>query len=121
MEKAVIQCDLTNRAIVTNKQFDEAADPGVSHIMCRAIDGFSKKMPRLIDWSKTADLMFFAGNNVRDALKKTKVEFSEKLIPMSDRRFLFHVKRDAEPEVNMLSETSPEAQTRLDQTDPREL
>ena len=121
LEKAVTMCDLENRAAVENNQFDEAEDRGVSHVFCRAIDGFSKKMPRLLKWSKTADLIFFAGNNVRKALEKNKVEFSEKLIPMSERRFIFHIKRE-EPKIEEPIQTEPvEAPVTLDQDNLLEL
>lgn len=94
LEKAVALCGLTGRATVENKQFDEVRNPGVTHIMCRAIDGFAKKMPRIVKWSRSADLILFAGHSVRSALRKTKLEFQEHLIPMSEQRFIFRVKRD---------------------------
>ena len=86
-------CGLSGRATVSHKQLSEADDPGVSHILCRAIDGFSKKVPKLLKWSEKADLVFFAGESVRKALRKTKSEFEETLLPMSERRFVFYVSR----------------------------
>ena len=121
LEKAVRLCDLENRASVENNQFDEAEDRGVTHVFCRAIDGFSKKMPRLIKWSESADLIFFAGNSVRDALKKTKVEFEEELIPLSERRFIFRVKREQPSAVEQPVEKPDTAPVTLDPNDLLEL
>ncbi len=104
LEKAIALCELTGRATVENKQFDEARNPGVTHIMCRAIDGFAKKMPRIVKWSRSADLILFAGHSVRSALRKTKLEFEEHLIPMSEQRFVFRVKRD---ETTQIEEPTP--------------
>ena len=106
LKKAVQMCGLEKRAEIIGKQFDEAEDPGVSHIMCRAIDGFSKKLPRILSWSKEADLILFAGKNIRDALKKANVDFTEQLIPMSERRFIFNICR------------SPKAKTETAETPP---
>ncbi|MEZ5345422.1 MAG: RsmG family class I SAM-dependent methyltransferase [Pyrinomonadaceae bacterium] len=116
LEKAVRLCDLTGRADVVNKQFDEARNPGVTHIMCRAIDGFAKKLPRIVNWSNSADLILFAGQNVKSALRKSKLEFEENLIPLSEQRFIYRVKRGnnlvAElPGENNTEETEPAAES----------
>ncbi len=99
LEKAVVECGLGGRARVINQQFDEVPDQDVTHVFCRALDGFAKKIPRILKWSKSADLVLFAGEAVRNALKKSGVKFDEKLIPLSERRFLFHIRRDGEKPV----------------------
>ncbi len=121
LEKAVRLCEIEDRATVVHKQFDETDDPGVTHVFCRAIDGFAKKLPRLLKWSENADLIFFAGGNVRDALKKQNVEFSEKLIPMSERRFIFHIARQTNPEENTPQEAGDPDESSLDESAQTEL
>lgn len=89
LQESLENCNLKNRAIVENKQFEELAKPDVDFITCRALDKFTDKLPRLLKWSKNAPLLFFGGNNLREELQKNNVKFSEKLMPMSERRFLF--------------------------------
>ena len=100
-------CGLKDRATVVNKQLDESTDPGVSHVMCRAIDGFSKKIPRILNWSKDANLILFAGENVRRALDKAKVKYDRELLPMSERRYIFHIDRSAKIANEGAAETTP--------------
>ena len=81
--------DLENRTSIINRQFEEIPNPAVSYITCRALDKFTQKLPKLLKWSKGANLLFFSGNSLREELKKHRVKFSEKLMPMSEQRFLF--------------------------------
>ena len=89
LQEALAECDLENRAKVLNRQFEELEKSEVSYVLCRALDKFTQKLPRLLKWSKGRSLLFFGGNALRDELKKNNIEFSERLIPMSEKRFLF--------------------------------
>jgi 16S rRNA G527 N7-methylase RsmG len=83
---------LKKRAQIVNRQFEEIIKPNVSYVSCRALDKFTQKLPRLLKWSAGCALLFFGGNALRDELKKNKVKFKEKLMPMSEQRFLFIAK-----------------------------
>jgi len=85
------KCDLSDRAQIFDRQFSELKDPGVSHIACRALDKFTAKLPQLIRWAGDRTLILFGGNSLRETLLTTRVRFEEKLLPMSERRFVFHV------------------------------
>jgi 16S rRNA (guanine527-N7)-methyltransferase len=87
--EAIEKLNLEKRARVINKQFEEAEKPIVSFVACRALDKFADKLPRLLKWSGASGLLFFGGNNLREALQKHGVNFREKLMPMSEQRFLF--------------------------------
>jgi 16S rRNA (guanine527-N7)-methyltransferase len=89
LEEVLEKLNLTIRASIINRQFEEIEKPAVSHIICRALDKFTQKLPRLLKWSKGNGLLFFGGNALRDELKKNGVNFREKLMPMSEQRFLF--------------------------------
>ena len=89
LDGVLAKCKLTNRARIISHQFEEAERPEVSHITCRALDKFTQKLPKLLKWSKNANLLLFAGNSLRDALTKNNVQFQEKLMPLSEQRFLF--------------------------------
>lgn len=89
LEEVLEKLELTERAWLINRQFEEIEKPAVSFITCRALDKFTQKLPSLLKWSKGSRLLFFGGNSLRDELLKNGVRFREKLMPMSEQRFLF--------------------------------
>lgn len=89
--EAIEKLNLGKRVRIINKQFEEAEKPSVSFVACRALDKFADKLPRLLKWSGKSGFLFFGGNNLREALQKQGVDFTEKLMPMSEQRFLFVV------------------------------
>lgn len=89
LAEAVEKCRLSKQARIINKQFEEVERPNISHVTCRALDKFINKLPSLLKWSKKAKLLFFAGNSLREELIKNHINFSEKLMPLSEQRFLF--------------------------------
>lgn len=93
LKQIVEKFELGDRAKVLNKQFREARKPDVSFVVCRALDKFTQNLPAILSWSKKSSVLLFAGNNMRDALNEKRVKFEEKLIPMSEQRFIFLVKR----------------------------
>ncbi len=90
LDEVLAKCKLENRAKVFDHQFEELPKPPKnSFILCRALDKFTQKLPKLLKWSGKSDLLFFGGNNLREELQKNGVKFQEKLMPMSEQRFLF--------------------------------
>ena len=89
LEEVLSNCHLEKRAEILNRQFEELPKPDVSYVLCRALDKFTRKLPRLLKWSGKSSLLFFGGNSLRDELKKHGVKFEEKLMPLSEQRFLF--------------------------------
>lgn len=83
------RCDLRERAVLLNQQFQEISNIEVSFIMCRALDKFGKRVETIQKWSGNAEMILFAGESVRRELKKKKIKFEEYLIPMSERRYIF--------------------------------
>jgi 16S rRNA (guanine(527)-N(7))-methyltransferase RsmG len=77
------------RADVINKQFSEAGNQDVGFIMSRALDRFADNLPRLLKWGKHRRFLLFGGPSMKDALAKNNVRFQEKLMPLSQQRFLF--------------------------------
>lgn len=90
---ATEKLNLKNRVSVVNQQFEEARTPNVSHFTCRALDKFAAKLPRILKWTGKANLLFFGGNNLREALREQNVKFSEKLMPLSEQRFLLIIEK----------------------------
>lgn len=89
LRESLKELKLENRAEIINRQFEEIEKPDVSYVLCRALDKFTRKLPKLLKWSGNSKLLFFGGNSLREELQKNKVKFSEKLMPMSEQRFLF--------------------------------
>jgi 16S rRNA (guanine527-N7)-methyltransferase len=89
LEEVVSKCGLENRTNIINRQFEEISKPAVSFITCRALDKFTQKLPKLLKWSKGANLLFFGGPLLREELRKNRVKFNEKLLPLSEQRYLF--------------------------------
>jgi 16S rRNA (guanine527-N7)-methyltransferase len=92
LESAIAQLKLDKRAEVVNKQFEEVKLEDVSHVTCRALDKFVEKLPRLLKWSGKRKLLFFGGNSLGDALAKYGVKYEKRLMPLSEKRYLFIVK-----------------------------
>jgi len=89
LEEVLKKCNLENRAKVFDRQFEELLKPKIDFVTCRALDKFTEKLPKIIKWSKGCDLLLFGGDNLSDELKKCGKKFEQKLIPNSEKRFLF--------------------------------
>jgi 16S rRNA (guanine527-N7)-methyltransferase len=89
LREVLAKCKLESRARILNRQFEELQKPDVSYVLCRALDKFTQKLPKLLKWSADCTLLFFGGNALRDELKKHGAKFEEKLMPLSEQRFLF--------------------------------
>jgi 16S rRNA (guanine(527)-N(7))-methyltransferase RsmG len=89
LDDAVTKLDLTWQANIVNRQFEEA-DPGdATVITCRALDKFGEKLPRLIKWSRKRQLLLFGGPDLKAAIEKNQKIIIERLMPMSERRYLY--------------------------------
>jgi len=91
--KAAEQLGIRNRVNVVNWQFEETEPRGRAAVTCRALDKFVDKLPRLLKWAGKRDLLLFGGPSLRSALEKQRLRFEEKLLPLSERRYLFMVRR----------------------------
>jgi 16S rRNA (guanine527-N7)-methyltransferase len=89
LEEVLRECELEKRAKVFERQFEEVEKPAVDFVTCRALDKFTEKIPRILKWSNGCTLLLFGGDNLRNELEKQRVKFESKLIPLSEKRFLF--------------------------------
>ncbi len=89
LHEVLAECKLQDRAEIFSRQFEEIEKPKVSYVLCRALDKFTKKLPRMLKWSADCNLLFFGGNSLREELEKNSVKFESKLLPLSEQRFLF--------------------------------
>jgi 16S rRNA (guanine527-N7)-methyltransferase len=91
LREAMNQLGLKGAAIICNT-FEETPTPDVDSVSCRALDDFLNKVRPLVNWAPvTATLLLFGGTSLREELENTPADFTETLIPQSDKRFLFVV------------------------------
>lgn len=75
------------KATIITRRFEEIEAPEVSFVSCRALDQFVEKVPELIEWApRGATLLLFGGETLLPGEEKF-------LIPHSERRFLFRIRR----------------------------
>ena len=89
---AVEKLRLKHRTRISTTQFSETNLGHCEAVTCRALDKFTEKLPRLIKWSGKAQLLFFGGENLKKALKDQEIGFVQKLMPLSEQRYLFVAK-----------------------------
>jgi 16S rRNA (guanine527-N7)-methyltransferase len=89
LDEAVERLGIKDRVTIVTRQFEEAEPGDATIVTCRALDKFTDKLPRLLKWSKRRKKLFFGGENLEEALTKNKLVFERKLMPLSERRYLF--------------------------------
>jgi len=93
LREALTQLHLNG--LVITRPFEEVEPPPVSFVTCRALDRFTDKLPTLVNWAPSGStLLLFGGETLREELQKISAKFEERLIPLSERRFLFVVTTD---------------------------
>lgn len=93
LQRAVDELGLTDRVTVINRQFSETTAEGFGAVTCRALDKFTEKLPALVKWAKGRRMLLFGGKTLAEALTKQGMPFESRLMPLSDRRFLFIMQR----------------------------
>ena len=82
--------NLGRTGTVLARPFEEVDPPDVSFVTCRALDQFIDKVSTLADWAPSGStLLLFGGESLRAKLDK----YQDRLIPHSEKRFLFVVHR----------------------------
>lgn len=93
LREAMNQLGISRRAKVIAKTFEESQRQLASFVTCRALDEFISKVPVLLKWAPPgATLLLFGGESLREKLEEERAQFSDFLIPRSEKRFLFSVK-----------------------------
>jgi len=90
---AVHRLGIAERATVLNKQFAEIPDPGSSVVCCRALDKFTSVLPKLLKWTGKRRALLFGGPSLREGLRSNGNSFTEKLMPLSEQRYLFIIEK----------------------------
>lgn len=87
---AAAKCGIENKTVLIAKQFAESPNPDAGFVTCRALDKFVDKLPRLAKWAGRRRMLLFGGENLREELPKAgRTIKAERLMPLSERRYLF--------------------------------
>ena len=89
LDLAIQKLDLSRRASVITRQFHEIDPADCQLVTCRALDKFTEKLPRLLKWTMRRRLLLFGGENLKTALQENRVRFTQRLMPLSEQRFLY--------------------------------
>jgi 16S rRNA (guanine527-N7)-methyltransferase len=89
LQTAIAKFELEDRCGVISKQFSETPRPDVSCVACRALDRFTQHVPKLIKWSGGRTLLLFGGPALGVELRRLGLVVEERLMPLSEQRFLF--------------------------------
>jgi len=94
LQEALNQLGMSQRAKIIARPFAEVETPPVDFVTCRALDEFMNKVEGLVKWAPQAGtLLLFGGERLREQLENLNVQFSEMLIPLSEKRYLFTVEK----------------------------
>ena len=93
LSDAAIELGIADRVTVINKQFSEAGRVPGDIVTCRALDKFTDKLPQLFRHFPRREFMLFGGPSLREVLIAEGRAFREILLPNSERRYLFVVKK----------------------------
>jgi 16S rRNA (guanine527-N7)-methyltransferase len=94
LREALSRLGLSERARVLAERFEEISLPEADCITCRAIERFTEILPALLAWAeRVPTLLLFGGESLRARLELEGVSFETILVPESERRFLFVVRR----------------------------
>ena len=95
LREALALVGKTGGAEVIAQRFEDVEPPVAQFITARAVDRFSEILPRLVAWApRPSTLLLFGGSELKESFKTLGLEFEETLIPNSERRFLFVIRRD---------------------------
>lgn len=92
LDEAINRLGVNGRSRTVNRQYEEVDLSECRFVTCRALDKFTDKLSRLLKWSGTRTKLFFGGPTLRAALNSNGMSFKEKLMPMSEQRYLFVIR-----------------------------
>jgi 16S rRNA (guanine527-N7)-methyltransferase len=94
LREALSRLGLSERARVVAERFEQVEPPAADCLTCRAIERFTEILPALLKWaSHVPTLLLFGGESMRERLESEAMMFETVLVPESERRFLFIVRR----------------------------
>jgi 16S rRNA (guanine(527)-N(7))-methyltransferase GidB len=90
LREAISQLGIAHRGTVIAKRFEDIKPPDIPFVTCRALDQFMTQLPVLMAWPPPSSvLLLFGGDALRLQLESRQAHYTEFLIPLSEKRFIF--------------------------------
>lgn len=94
LREALSRTGIANRAGVIAERFESVPAPEVGFVTCRALERFEEMLPHLLSWAPAqARLLLYGGKRLERRIESLGFTSSSELIPRSQARFLFVVKK----------------------------
>ena len=100
LREALRKIGIQNSARVIAERFETMPPPEADFITCRALDRFIEMFPQLVEWSpNSSTLLLFGGETLSEQITSLKLAHQALLIPETERRFLFIIKKSSKFQV----------------------
>jgi 16S rRNA (guanine(527)-N(7))-methyltransferase RsmG len=94
LSEALSEAGASSQASVINERFESIPAPSVNFVTCRALDRFEEMLTQLIEWAPVKSrLLLFGGQALELQIEKLGLISERELMPHSEGRFLFVVKK----------------------------
>ncbi len=94
LRECVNRLSLSERTTILNVRFEKSEPIPADALTCRALDRFTELLPELLNWAHLVPtLLLFGGPAIQAQLERTVTPFSKILIPHSEQRSIFLIKR----------------------------
>lgn len=94
LREALSKFGLRAQAQVRAARFEQTSPPPAEFLTCRALERFAEMLPRLVAWSPSAStLLLFGGPALQEQIAQLRLSYEPLLLPQSEQRYLFIVKR----------------------------
>lgn len=96
LREALRRVDAQQRAQVVAERFEKLPALEAQVLTCRALERFAETLPTLSRWAARVEtLLLFGGPSVRDAIEREGLQFEAVLMPETEKRFLFVIRRSS--------------------------
>ena len=96
LREALKKISAANRSEVINERFENVGTPNVSFVTCRALERFDEMLAHLVDWAPSdSTMLLFGAKRLGKRIESLGYQCSAELIPRSQARFLYSVRKRA--------------------------
>ena len=101
LREALAESGCATRGRVVPARFENQPPPRATALTCRALDHFTALLPGMLAWAAEVGLLLlFGGEDLRERLPEETFDLKAQLIPQSERRFLYTLRRRTRGEVS---------------------
>ena len=98
LQEALSRLGRQHSSKVFAERFERVEPPAAADFLtCRALERFAETLPEILRWSsRVKTLLLFGGDSLRAEIERAGLPFESVLAPLSERRFLLVIRREAE-------------------------